>query len=207
MALLIVSRQHPELLRRFAEGFNAVGALDVIADRREQTHERPGDRRQWSIQESLRAYGWALVRDGGARATDPPPEGGPRVLVVDDHADTRDLTELVLRDAGYDVRQAEDGVDALEVIRAWTPQVVITDIFMRGMDGVELIREIRRGKRDIRILAISAGWRAPRGADDAGGPDVLEDARAAGADLTSLKPLDARELLKSVAELLGERAG
>jgi len=206
MALLIVSRQHPELLLRFAEGFNAVGALDVVADRREHTHDRPGDRRQWSIQESLRAYGWALVRDGGPRAAGPPPDGGPRVLVVDDHADTRDLTELVLRDAGYEVRQAEDGGAALKVIRGWTPQVVITDIFMRGMDGVELIREIRRGKWDIRILAVSAGWRGPRGADDSGAPDVLDDARAAGADLTSLKPLDARDLVRSVAELLGGRA-
>ena len=130
-----------------------------------------------------------------------------RILVVDDHADTRALAELALQDAGYEVRQATDGADALDVVRAWNPHVVITDIFMDTMDGVELIRTLRRHAPRTKLIAISAGWGAratgPR-AFDPGGIDVLEDAIRAGADATMLKPLDTRELVRTVARLLGE---
>jgi CheY-like chemotaxis protein len=128
------------------------------------------------------------------------------VIVVDDHRDTRKLTELLLGDAGYDVKTAEDGVAALDIARAWRPDVVVTDIFMNRMDGVDLIQSIRRHGWKTKVVAVSAGWRRPaaHGPDD-GGPDILEDAIAAGADATLLKPLDARELVRTVARLVDER--
>lgn len=132
-----------------------------------------------------------------------------RVLVVDDHADTRALAELALRDAGYEVRQAIDGADALDTVRAWNPHVVITDIFMDTMDGVELIRALRRGAYRVKVIAISAGWgaRTPGARAAApGGIDVLQDAVTAGADATMLKPLDTRGLVRTVGRLLGEAA-
>lgn len=136
-----------------------------------------------------------------------PPGRKARVLVVDDHRDTRKLTELLLQDAGYDVRTAEDGEAALDVARAWRPEVIVTDIFMDGMDGVDLIATVRRQGWRTKVVAVSAGWRRPasHGAAE-GGPDILEDAVAAGADATLLKPLDARELVRTVARLLDERA-
>ena len=208
VAKLIVSREHPELLATFTDRFQRVAAVDVIADRRERSAERAGDRRQWSVEASLNAYGWARVRDAGAPAPTPERPGRARILVVDDHADTRNLTELILQDEGYDVRQAEDGVSALEVARAWRPALVVTDIFMSGMDGVELIRALRSAGWRTKVIGVSAGWRPPGGrGDDPSGPDVLEDAMAAGADATLLKPLDPRELVRTVALLLVERAG
>jgi len=144
----------------------------------------------------------------GQQAPHKSPGRKVRVLVVDDHRDTRKLTELVLEDAGYDVRGAEDGAAALDAARAWRPEVVVTDIFMDRMDGVDLIQAIRHQGWRTKVIAVSAGWRRPasHGGADAAGPDVLEDAVAAGADATLLKPLDARDLVRTVARLLDEPA-
>ena len=129
-----------------------------------------------------------------------------KVLVVDDHRDTRGLMELLLQDAGYDVRQAEDGTMALDVARRWRPEVIVTDVFMDHMDGVDLIQAVRRQGWRTKLIAVSAGWRRP-GADgsDEAGTDVLEDAISAGADATLLKPLDGRELLATLARVLSAR--
>jgi len=138
----------------------------------------------------------------------PPPQAARKVkvLVVDDHRDTRGLMELLLQDAGYDVRQAEDGTMALDVARRWRPEVIVTDVFMDHMDGVDLIQAVRRQGWRTKLIAVSAGWRRP-GADgsDEAGPDVLEDAISAGADATLLKPLDGRELLATLARVLSAR--
>ena len=129
-----------------------------------------------------------------------------KVLVVDDHRDTRGLMELLLQDAGYDVRQAEDGTMALDVARRWRPEVIVTDVFMDHMDGVDLIQAVRRQGWRTKLIAVSAGWRRPGAAgSDEAGPDVLEDAISAGADATLLKPLDGRELLATLARVLSAR--
>jgi two-component system, OmpR family, response regulator MprA len=65
------------------------------------------------------------------------------VLVVDDHAEIRDLLKLALVDEGYTVRSAENGAAALERIRADTFAVILTDIQMPIMDGVEFVRLYR----------------------------------------------------------------
>jgi two-component system chemotaxis response regulator CheY len=130
------------------------------------------------------------------------------VLVVEDHSDTRKLAQLILEEAGYDVRQAGDGAAALDLARAWHPHLIVTDVFMDGMDGVDLIHAIRRQGWRTKLIAVSAGWRRPasHGTDEEG-PDVLDDAVAAGADATLFKPLDPRELLNTVGRLLDERDG
>jgi DNA-binding NtrC family response regulator len=68
---------------------------------------------------------------------------GRRVLVVDDEPDMRGLlTRLLTRKCGYAVRQAESGDQGLEIVAFWRPDVVITDVKMPGMDGVEFFRRI-----------------------------------------------------------------
>jgi two-component system, cell cycle response regulator DivK len=67
----------------------------------------------------------------------------PTVLIVDDFADARDLMTLVLTDAGYDVLTAIDGRDALRVARAEHPDLVLMDILMPVMDGVEATRRFK----------------------------------------------------------------
>jgi len=82
----------------------------------------------------------------------------------------------------------------------------VTDVFMDRMDGVDLIRAVRREGWRTKFVAVSAGWGRPAAHGGAeGGPDVLEDAIAAGADATLLKPLDAGALVATVARLLSER--
>src|SRR5690348_18461389 len=66
-----------------------------------------------------------------------------RILVVDDRAPNRDLLRALLQHFEHEVRDAGDGVEALEAMAAWTPDLVVTDILMPRMDGVELARRMR----------------------------------------------------------------
>ena len=66
-----------------------------------------------------------------------------RVLVVDDDADTTELTALVLGGAGYEVHQAHSGLEALEKVNALSPDLVLLDINMDAMDGWETLRLLR----------------------------------------------------------------
>ena len=79
------------------------------------------------------------------------------VLTVDDSRTMRDMLMLALKDAGYRVVQAEDGVHGLEVLQAENPDIVITDINMPRMDGFGLIAEVRgQGRRSLPILVLTA---------------------------------------------------
>src|SRR6266496_3688695 len=67
----------------------------------------------------------------------------PKILVVDDEAQIARVLKTTLSARGYSVRTASDGDDALQVMKAWTPDLVITDLRMPNMDGVELCRHLR----------------------------------------------------------------
>ena len=84
--------------------------------------------------------------------TTPP---GARVLVVDDEAAIRDLLEYGLGQAGFDVRSARDGRTALEVVRNWTPEVIVLDVMLPEVDGFTLLPAIRR-LTDAPIVMLSA---------------------------------------------------
>jgi two-component system, chemotaxis family, chemotaxis protein CheY len=70
-----------------------------------------------------------------------------RVLAVDDSASMRDLVSSTLSNAGMEVEQAKDGVDALEMARKGAFDVVLADLNMPRMDGIQLIRELRADAR------------------------------------------------------------
>ena len=129
-----------------------------------------------------------------------------RILVADDHDDARSVFASVLRDAGHEVIEAADGIQALAVFEAQHPDVALIDIFMPGRDGVEVIRAMRVADQRIRILAVSAGWHLKLQIVTGGSSqDVLHDAWAAGADGTLSKPVDHRFLAAEVDRLLRER--
>lgn len=200
--LLIVSRKRPDLLSRFREAFEEFPHLEVLLDRRVATGGQRPERRQGDIELALHAYGWALVGQDAEPVGGRP--GARRILVADDHEDTRHLLEWVLRRAGHDVMHADDGDIAIVKARAWVPDVAIVDMFMPEKDGAEVIRALRHSARPPKILAISAGWRAG-GVRVIGSPndlDVLDDARAEGADAVMSKPIDPRTLLGVVERLL-----
>lgn len=120
---------------------------------------------------------------------------GPRVVIADDDDDIRELVAFKLSNAGYDVRTARDGSEALETIVEFSPALAILDVMMPGMSGVDVLRRLRDGEgpADCRALLLTA--RARDAEVDAG--------FAAGADDYVIKPFSPRELLRRVDALLG----
>jgi CheY-like chemotaxis protein len=78
------------------------------------------------------------------------------ILVVDDDAATRDLLAELLTDAGYRVRLAINGADGLRQIQARPPALLLTDLLMPVMTGVELIRAVRLAYPYLKIIAMTA---------------------------------------------------
>jgi len=103
-----------------------------------------------------------------------------RILVVDDSLDLIGAYRDVLEEQGYTVTTASGGDEALALLRKERPDLIITDIFMAGMDGLELISRVRRelGEPHLPIVAVS-GMKAAR-----------DEALKRGADAFALKPLD-----------------
>lgn len=107
---------------------------------------------------------------------------GARVLVVDDEAAIRDLLEYGLGQAGFDVRAVRDGQGALELVRSWTPEVIVLDVMLPEVDGFMLLPALRR-LTDAPILMLSAKTETAekvtglsRGADDyLGKPFEIEE--------------------------------
>jgi two-component system KDP operon response regulator KdpE len=78
-----------------------------------------------------------------------------RILVVDDEAQLTRVLRTGLRARGYDVRTAPDGKTALEAFNDWSPELVITDLAMPGMDGLQLCRQLRTISQ-VPIIVLSA---------------------------------------------------
>jgi two-component system, OmpR family, KDP operon response regulator KdpE len=109
------------------------------------------------------------------------------ILVVDDEAQITRVLRTTLSGHGYTVRTAGDGDEALEVMRGWAPDLVITDLSMPNMAGLELCRRIR-GKSQVPIIVLSV-----RGEEK-----VKVEALDAGADDYVTKPFNMNELLARV---------
>jgi signal transduction histidine kinase len=77
------------------------------------------------------------------------------ILLVDDEADIRDVLEIALSDSGYSVRTAENGNEALRLFRELNPPVVLTDIKMPSMDGIELLRRIKFENPETEVIMIT----------------------------------------------------
>ena len=118
----------------------------------------------------------------------------PRVLVVEDDDDIADVLVRSLRLEGYDVRLSTDGVAALDDAHAFLPDVVILDLGLPRMDGVEVAKHLR-GDDDVPILMLTA--RDALEARDTG----LD----AGADDYLVKPFERQELLARMRALLRRR--
>ena len=110
------------------------------------------------------------------------------VLIVDDEPDVRLSLQLALELAGYAVRIAANGVDALAQQRDSAADILITDIFMPESDGIETIANFRKEFPRTRIIVVSGAGRRPKS-------DYLFAARMVGADITLKKPLDIDHLL------------
>ena len=121
----------------------------------------------------------------------------PVVLIADDVPANRELLESILLDLGYDVRQARDGIEALEAIEAEEPDLVLLDIEMPRLDGLALCRRLKADPRRRLVPVVLITAFADRETRLAG--------LAAGADDFLTKPFDAKELLVRTRILLRER--
>src|SRR5690349_3590916 len=80
------------------------------------------------------------------------------VLVVDDSPDNLVLTQFLLESEGFEVRTAEDAEQALEALKTYRPHLILMDVQLPGMDGLELTRQLRADPkwRDVVIVALTA---------------------------------------------------
>jgi DNA-binding response OmpR family regulator len=120
-------------------------------------------------------------------------ETGPTVLVIDDDEAVRASLEMLLEAYGYEVVLARDGRQGLAAFRANSPDVVLVDLMMPVMDGMETIERIRREWPDAYVIAMSGGA-------GIGNWDGLAAARELGADHAIEKPFEADELLALLRE-------
>lgn len=117
----------------------------------------------------------------------------PGILVVDDERVLADTTAAVLRGAGYDAKTAYDGYDALEIIKTFHPDLVLTDIMMPAMNGLELAITIRKTYPRTRVVLFSG---------QAGIADILEDSRTRGYEFPLLaKPVHPSQLIEKLRSL------
>jgi CheY-like chemotaxis protein len=118
----------------------------------------------------------------------------PSILIVDDRASNRELLRTTLEHAGYEVREAADGMIALAMMRQSAPDLVIMDIQMPKLDGYGVLAQMRQDPAiaDIPVLALTAY--AMEGDSERGA--------AAGFQAYITKPVALRHLLKFVAENL-----
>jgi len=115
------------------------------------------------------------------------PEAATKILVVDDEAQIQRVLRTTLSGLGYNVRTAGDGVEALTILRDWQPDMLITDLSMPNMGGLELCRRVRANSQ-VPIVVLSV-----RGEEK---PKV--EALDSGADDYVTKPFNMNELLARV---------
>ena len=121
---------------------------------------------------------------------------GHRVLVVDDDPTVSDVVRRYLEQDGFEVRLAADGLAALAAVRAEPPDLVILDLMLGGIDGLEVCRRLRRDRPDLPVVMLTA---LGEEADRVIGLEV-------GADDYVTKPFSPRELVLRVRSVLRRAA-
>ena len=117
--------------------------------------------------------------------------------MVDDDAAPRQALGSFLLGEGYEVIEAEDGVDALKVLGSTPVDLVITDLVMAEVEGLELIRKVRKDHPGIKIVAASGSQLGQVGR-------YLQMAERLGASHAFTKPYEMPKVLAVVRELVGE---
>ena len=119
------------------------------------------------------------------------------ILIIDDNPQNQKLARVLLAREGYEVRTAGSAEEALRVLDEFTPRVILMDLQLPGMDGLELTRRLKADPRRSGIAIIAVTAYAMKG-DDA-------RAYAAGCDGYVTKPLDIDALPRTILEHLARR--
>jgi two-component system cell cycle response regulator DivK len=119
---------------------------------------------------------------------------GEPILVIDDNQANATLISFLLGKNGYDVRTAGDAAEALVILNGFSPRLIMMDIQLPGMDGLELTRRLKADPKTHDIVVVALTAYAMKGDD--------ERARKAGCDGYVSKPIDTRTLSALVTDLL-----
>lgn len=116
-----------------------------------------------------------------------------KVLVVDDQFGIRVLLQEVLQREGYQIFQAPNGQTALEIVKREQPDLILLDMKIPGMDGLEILRNVRKLEFDTKVIMMTAY----------GELDLIQEAMDMGALAHFTKPFDIDELRQAVRNQLG----
>jgi len=120
-----------------------------------------------------------------------------KILIVEDSESSRASLETILKELDHDVIAVEDGRAGLKALESQGPfDLIVTDIFMPEVDGIELIEKSKAAYPDTRIIAISAGGMGIKGSE------MLEIASDLGAEKIVNKPFSSDEISSAVAAVL-----
>ena len=119
------------------------------------------------------------------------------ILVIDDDATIQLVFSQFLTSLGYEITQAENGKKGMSMIQETRPDLVITDIMMPEMDGLEILMQLRSNHDSVPVIAISGGMRSLP-------VNFLQQAKLFGARYVFEKPVPLEVLRNAVTELLDE---
>jgi len=137
------------------------------------------------------------VEDLSATATDTATESGNGiVLIVDDSLSARRALAQFMQDSGYRVRTARDGIEATQIVEGVRPDLVLADLEMPRMNGIELTAHLRSNVEtaDVPVIMVTSRSTAKH----------REQAQAAGVNVYFTKPYSEDALIETVRDLIGE---
>ncbi|CDZ68444.1 Response regulator [Neorhizobium galegae bv. orientalis] len=117
------------------------------------------------------------------------------ILTVDDSASIRLTTRVALSNAGYQITEAVDGLDGIAKLKASQFDLIVTDLNMPNMDGLTMIRELRKMPAHMGVPVIFLTTESDN--------DIKQEAKAAGATGWLTKPFDPESLVKIARKVLG----
>ncbi|MGM7634760.1 MULTISPECIES: response regulator [Bacillus] len=115
-----------------------------------------------------------------------------KILIVDDQFGIRILLNEVLQKEGYETFQAANGVQALEIADEHKPDLVLLDMKIPGMDGIEILKRMKQKNSDIRVIIMTAY----------GELDMIQEAKNLGALTHFAKPFDIDDIRQTVKEYI-----
>jgi two-component system cell cycle response regulator DivK len=111
---------------------------------------------------------------------------GEPILIVDDNAVNLKLVRVLLAKEGYETRTASDANEALSILQTFTPRLILMDIQLPGMDGLQLTKQLKADERTRNIVIVALTAYAMKGDE--------EKSKAAGCDGYITKPIDTRTM-------------